>query len=75
MMGNWIDTAGYGVGHWVIFALMITVLLYPIGRILSRVGLSPLWAILAVIPVVNLIGLWVLAFADWPGRGDAADRQ
>ncbi|MGT2467630.1 hypothetical protein ACVOMV_26350 (plasmid) [Mesorhizobium atlanticum] len=75
MTRDWIDMTGYGLGHWAVFAVMIAVLLYPIGRILSRIGLSPLWSVLAVIPVVNLIGLWVLAFADWPGRGGAAGRQ
>ncbi len=72
MMRDWIDMTGYDLGHWVVFAVMITVLLYPIGRILRRIGLSPLWSVLAVIPLVNLIGLWVLAFADWPGRRGGA---
>lgn len=66
MMGNWADMTGYGVGHWLLFAAMIAAFLYPIGRILSRVGFSPFWSILAVIPVANLIALWLLAFIEWP---------
>ena len=42
--------------------------LYPIGRILERVGLSPLWSVLAVIPFINLMALWMFAFAEWPGK-------
>lgn len=68
MMGNWTDMAGYGPGHWLLFAAMIAVFLYPIGRILGRVGLSPFWSILAVIPLVNLIALWLFAFVEWPER-------
>ena len=74
MMRDWIDMTGYELGQWAVGAVMIVALLYPIGRILRRIGLSPLWSVLAVIPFVNLIGLWVLAFADWPGRRDAARR-
>lgn len=75
MMPDWIDMTGYDLGHVAVFAVMVAVLLYPIGRILSRIGLSPLWSVLAVIPLVNLIGLWVLAFVDWPGRKGAAGRR
>ena len=40
---------------WLWFILTIGILIYPVGRILSRIGFSPLWAILAFIPLVNLI--------------------
>ena len=66
MMGDWTMMDGYGVAHWLVFAVMAALLLYPIGRILGRIGLSPFWSVVAVIPVANLIGLWVLAFVDWP---------
>ena len=69
MMTGWTDMMGYGVGHWIFFAVMVAVVLYPIGRILGRLGLSPFWSVLALIPLVNLIGLWLLAFVDWPGQG------
>jgi hypothetical protein len=65
MMNNWTDLPGFGPTHWVVFALMAAVILYPIGRILKRIGVSPIWSVLALIPMVNLVGLWVLAFADW----------
>ncbi len=57
---------GYGLTHWLMFAVMIAALLYPVGRILGRIGLSPFWSVVALIPFLNLIGLWVLAFAEWP---------
>jgi hypothetical protein len=68
MMYDWGGAMGYGAGHWIFFLLMVAVLIYPIGRILWRLGLSPFWSILAFVPLVNLIGLWALAFADWPQR-------
>jgi len=66
MMDNWTTMMGYGVGHWVFFAVIAVIILYPLGRILDRMGLSPLWSVLAFIPLINLIALWALAFADWP---------
>jgi len=68
MMGYWTDMAGYGIGHWLIFAVMVAAVLYPVGRILDRIGLSPFWSVLLLIPLVNLLALWLLAFIDWPGR-------
>lgn len=69
MMGDWIDMAGYGVGHWIIFTVMLAAILYPVGRILTRIGFSPFWSIVAFIPFVNLLALWFLAFIDWPASG------
>ena len=68
LIGNWTEMTGFGFGfsHWIFFAVMVAVVLYPIGRILGRIGLSPFWSVVAMIPFVNLIALWVLAFSDWP---------
>jgi len=65
-MGAWPEMMGYGFGHWVAFAVTVAVILYPIGRILGRIGLSPFWSVVALIPFFNLVALWVLAFIDWP---------
>lgn len=59
---------GYGPVHWVWLIVMIAVVIYPVSRILGRIGFSPLWSILMFIPLVNLVALWIVAFADWPGR-------
>lgn len=57
---------GYGPAHWLWFVVMIAAVIYPVGRILGRIGFSPLWSILAFVPLVNLIALWILALTDWP---------
>lgn len=75
MMDSWMGPAGfgfgYGLGHWVIFIIVVAVVLYPIGRILKRIGFSPFWSVLMLIPLANLLGLWVLAFSDWPRGGNS----
>ena len=67
MMNNMM--VGYGVSHWLMFVIMAVLILYPVGRILGRIGLSPFWSVVALIPFLNLIGLWVLAFTEWPRGG------
>jgi hypothetical protein len=60
--------------YWIIpLAVLATVI--PIARILKRIGVSPWWAILYFVPLVNLVGLWMLAFSDWPRRGGAVEDQ
>lgn len=54
-MGDW------GVTHWVMMVALLALILYPVGLILRRLGYSPLWAGLVFVPVVNLIGLWIVA--------------
>jgi hypothetical protein len=54
------------IWHWLIILIYLPVLGYPIVRILNCVGFSPWWAIIAFIPIVNLIGLWVFSFVQWP---------
>jgi len=66
MTDNWMWGTTYGLTHWIIFVVMVAVVLYPTGRILRRLGLSPFWSLLVFVPLVNLISLWVLAFSDWP---------
>jgi hypothetical protein len=62
---------GWGFAQWLMFAAFVTVIAYPVGLVLKRLGFSPLWAGLVFVPVVNIVGLWVVALS-----GDkAADRQ
>ena len=69
MMGDWSDMGSYGLGHWAVFAITVAIILYPIGRILGRIGFSPFWSVLALVPIGNLIALWFLAFIAWPEKG------
>jgi len=58
---------GYGGGGGLVFLIVyVLVICIPVARILSRVGYSGWWALLAVVPPVNVIMLWVFAYADWP---------
>lgn len=70
MMYGWSDTMVFGPFHWLSFILLAALVLYPVGRILSRIGFSPFWSVAVFVPLVNLIALWGLAMIDWPESKD-----
>ena len=61
---GWMMGAGWGISHWLMFAVMAAAILYPIGLILKRLGFPPFWSVLALVPGINLIALWVLALTS-----------
>jgi O-antigen/teichoic acid export membrane protein len=61
----------HSLGIWHLMALVVLVLIVwafvaVFGRILNRAGYSRWWLLTLVVPLVNLIMLWVFAFANWP---------
>jgi uncharacterized membrane protein YhaH (DUF805 family) len=38
----------------------------PVVKIVQKAGYSGWWCILLFIPVVNVVFLWIFAFARWP---------
>ncbi|HZI83395.1 MAG TPA: hypothetical protein VFF44_05735 [Casimicrobiaceae bacterium] len=67
----------FGMWHLlalVVFALLVWAFVAVFGRIVNRAGYSRWWLLTMLVPVLNLIMLWVFAFADWPAtklRGQA----
>ena len=54
------------VGRLVLILLPALLTVVPASRALSRVGLSPWWSILSILPIVGWFGIWAFAFARWP---------
>jgi hypothetical protein len=56
---------GFGIRELVI---LITVALigWPYCRVVSRLGFSPWLGLLVFVPIVNIIALWLFAYASWP---------
>ncbi len=50
----------------VALVLVVWAFVAVFGRILNRAGYSRWWLLTTVVPLVNLIMLWVFAFAVWP---------
>jgi hypothetical protein len=49
-----------------LFGLIFVVI--PFWQILSKAGYNGAWSLLAFIPVVNLVMLYVFAFSRWPSE-------
>jgi hypothetical protein len=56
----------FSVWHWLIVLIWIAVFVVPTWRIVRRAGFPGGWALLALIPLVNIVMLWIFAFAKWP---------
>ncbi len=50
----------------VVLLIYAVVIVFPCWRIIARTGLPGALGILAIVPVANLVLIWVLAFVDWP---------
>jgi hypothetical protein len=55
----------------VMLVFVLVIVVFPVWRIISRTGHSGLWSLLMFIPLVNIVALWIFAFAGWP----AIDRK
>ena len=54
-------------------AILVLVLAFSTwmsARVLQKAGLSGFWAITQLIPIVNLVMIWVFAFSRWPAVDD-----
>ena len=50
--------------RWLIVAAVF--LLIPAWRIVKRSGMNPALSLLLLLPIVNIIALWLFAYAEWP---------
>jgi hypothetical protein len=61
----------FNLGIWPLIGIIVLVLIIwafivVFGRIVNRAGYSRWWLLTMVVPLLNLIMLWIFAFADWP---------
>jgi hypothetical protein len=56
----------FSIWHWIIVVFWLVAVLVPGWRIASKAGYHGAWSLLLLVPIVNLIVIWVFAFARWP---------
>ena len=51
-----------------LFGLLIILVVagIPVRQGGLRTGFSPWWTLLVLVPVANLVALWIFAFSNWP---------
>lgn len=54
------------IWHWLIVLIMLAIYLVPAAKIASKAGYSGWWCLIMIVPLVNLVMLWVFAFSSWP---------
>jgi uncharacterized membrane protein YhaH (DUF805 family) len=52
--------------HWLIVLVVIGIWVIPAVKILNKAGYSGWWCLLLFVPVVDIVFIWVFAFARWP---------
>lgn len=57
---------GLGLPEFIIMVIIGVVIALPNWKIFSKAGFSGWWSLLMVVPVVNILLEYYLAFAEWP---------
>jgi hypothetical protein len=55
----------YAIGPLHMLALGV-ILIIPFWQLFSKAGYSGWWSLLMIVPLANVIALYVLAFSNWP---------
>lgn len=56
----------FSFAHWLVVLISGFVVVFPTWKILQRLGFTGWWSLLSIVPVVNLIMLWIVALTPWP---------
>ena len=63
---------GLSLWHWSVVLIVSAIWVIPLWRIVGKAGFPRPLALLAFVPGVNLVMLWVFAFVRWPVERSAA---
>jgi hypothetical protein len=56
------------ISTWHIFILLLigAGILWPVAKILQKASYSRWWCLIWVVPILNIVALWIFATAKWP---------
>ena len=62
-----------GISFWqlIMIVLLIAIPVIVFGPVVKKAGFSRWWSLLLMVPLVNLIMVWVFAFMEWPTEKNA----
>lgn len=56
----------FSIWHWIVLIVMLATAVVPFWKIFPRAGWPAPLSLLMLVPLANLILIWVLAFKRWP---------
>jgi hypothetical protein len=65
---------GFGAMDALFIVALLALVVIPYWKIWQRTGHSGAWGLLMIVPFVNIVSLWVLAFKEWPALRDRGQR-
>lgn len=62
-----------GISIWqlIIILVLFVIPVVVFGPVVKKAGFSRWWSLLLILPLINLIMVWVFAFMDWPAEKSA----
>ena len=62
------DMGEHGISNGLILLIILALTILPFWKIFSKAGYSGAWSLLMLVPLVNVLAIWIFAFSDWPVR-------
>jgi hypothetical protein len=57
------------------YLLLVVLTAIPAWALFRRVGMSPAWTLLSLVPLGMIVILWVVAYRRWPNSEPSAHRS
>ena len=59
-------------GIWELFVILVLIAIPVVifGPVAKKAGFSRWWSLILLVPLINLIMVWVFAFMKWPAGND-----
>ncbi|MBN1459125.1 MAG: hypothetical protein JXA57_06285 [Armatimonadetes bacterium] len=51
---------------FLLYLVVVVIVVIPFWKIFQKAGFPPAFSLLMLIPVVNLVAIYFVAFASWP---------
>ena len=61
------------LGHLIVGLYLVALIAFG-AVVLVKIRITPVWALLLLVPLGSIVAAWVLAYARWPRFDGAADR-
>jgi membrane protein DedA with SNARE-associated domain len=61
----------FSIWHMLALAVWLAVFLVPAWKIAKKAGFHGAWSLLILVPLLNILILWLFAFVRWPNLRQA----